>query len=117
MDIRKVGVLGCGLMGSGIAQVAASAGFDVTVLEVEQRFLDNGFASIEKSLAKFAEKPEKSGITSEKAKEIRGRLKGTTNRPDLADCDIIVEAIIENIEAKKEIYAALDKIAKREAIF
>jgi len=56
MDIKKVGVLGCGLMGSGIAQVAATAGFDVTVLEVEQKYLDKGFAGIEKSLAKFAEK-------------------------------------------------------------
>ena len=65
MEIKKVGVLGCGLMGSGIAQVAATAGFDVTVLEQEQKFLDKGFAGIEKSLAKFAEKPEKTGITPE----------------------------------------------------
>ncbi len=56
MNITRVGVLGCGLMGSGIAQVAATAGFDVTVLEVEQKYLDKGFAGIEKSLAKFAEK-------------------------------------------------------------
>src|SRR5207245_6082941 len=84
MPIQKVGVIGCGLMGSGIAQVAASAGFDVTVLEAEQKFLDKGFAAIEKSLAKFSEKPEKSGVTPEKAKEIRGRLRGTTNRNDLA---------------------------------
>jgi 3-hydroxybutyryl-CoA dehydrogenase len=66
MEIEKVGVLGCGLMGSGIAQVSAMAGFDVTVLEVEQKFLDKGFAGIEKSLAKFAERPvEKGGITVE----------------------------------------------------
>ena len=65
MEIKKVGVLGCGLMGSGIAQVCATAGFDVTVLEVEQKFLDKGFAGIEKSLAKFAERPvEKGGITA-----------------------------------------------------
>jgi len=64
MDIKKVGVLGCGLMGSGIAQVSAMAGFDVSVLEVEQKFLDKGFAGIEKSLSKFAERPvEKGGIT------------------------------------------------------
>src|SRR5438874_7315596 len=118
MNIRKVGVLGCGLMGSGIAQVAASTGFDVTVLEAEQRFLDKGFASIEKSLDKFVGKPpEKGGITAEQRKDIRARLKGTTNRQDLADCDIVVEAIIENVDAKKEIYAALDRIAKRDAIF
>ncbi len=101
MEIKKVGVLGCGLMGSGIAQVCAMAGFDVTVLEVEQNFLDKGFAGIEKSLAKFAERPvEKGGITAEQKDAIRARLKGTTNRQDLADCDIVIEAIIENVPAE-----------------
>lgn len=71
MEIRKVGVLGCGLMGSGIAQVAATAGLGVTVLETEQRFLDKGFANIVKSLAKFAEK----GKLAEKPEAIRARLK------------------------------------------
>src|SRR5689334_23524339 len=101
MTIKKVGVLGCGLMGSGIAQVSAVAGYDVTVLEQEQRFLDKGFAGIEKSLAKFAEKPDKTGITPEKAKEARARITGATSIQALADCDVIVEAIIENIEEKK----------------
>src|SRR5260370_36876036 len=111
MEIKKVGVIGCGLMGSGIAQVAAMAGFDVTVLEVEQKFLDKGFAGIEKSLAKFAEKPpEKGGITVQQRDEIRGQLKGTLRREDLADCDIIIEAVIENVGQKKEMYAALDGI-------
>src|ERR1035437_155905 len=106
MEIKKVGVLGCGLMGSGIAQVAATAGFDVTVLEVEQKFLDKGFAGIEKSLAKFAEKPpEKGGITAQQKDAIRARLKGTTSREDLAECDIIIEAVIENVAQKKEMYA------------
>ena len=68
MEIKKVGVLGCGLMGSGIAQVSATAGFDVTVLEVEQKFLDKGFAGIEKSLAKFAE-PRKGTITAQQKAE------------------------------------------------
>jgi 3-hydroxybutyryl-CoA dehydrogenase len=118
MDIKKVGVLGCGLMGSGIAQVAATAGFDVTVLEVEQKFLDKGFAGIEKSLAKFAERPpEKGGITAAQKDAIRGRLKGTTNRQDLADSDIVIEAIIENVQQKKDMYDSLDGIVKREAIF
>lgn len=117
MAIKKVGVLGCGLMGSGIAQVSATAGFDVVVLEAEQRFLDKGFAGIEKSLAKFAEKPEKSGITPEKAKEIRGRLSGTTSQRDLADCDIVIEAIIENVETKKKMFGELDGIVKKDAIF
>ena len=113
MEIKKVGVLGCGLMGSGIAQVAATAGFDVTVLEVEQKFLDKGFAGIEKSLAKFAEK----GTIKETPQAVRARLKGTTNKPDLAHCDIIIEAIIENVEEKKKMYASLDDIVKKHAIF
>jgi 3-hydroxybutyryl-CoA dehydrogenase len=113
MTIKKVGVLGCGLMGSGIAQVAATAGYDVTVLEQEQKFLDKGFAGIEKSLAKFAEK----GTLKEPAAAVRARLKGATDRNALADCDIIIEAIIENVEEKKKMFAALDGIVKKEAIF
>jgi len=113
MEIKKVGVLGCGLMGSGIAQVAAMAGFDVTVLEVEQKFLDKGFAGIEKSLAKFAEK----AALKETPQAVRARLKGTTSKQDLADCDIVIEAIIENVEEKKKMWASLDPIVKKEAIF
>src|SRR5229473_6440274 len=113
MEIKKVGVLGCGLMGSGIAQVAATAGFDVTVLEVEQKFLDKGFAGIEKSLAKFAEK----GTLKETPEAVRARLKGTTKREALADRDIVIEAIIENVDEKKKMYASLDGIVKKDAIF
>jgi 3-hydroxybutyryl-CoA dehydrogenase len=118
MEIKKVGILGCGLMGSGIAQVAAMAGFDVTVLEVEQKYLDKGFAGIGKSLGKFATRPvEKGGITAQQKDATMARLKGTTNKSDLADCDIIVEAIIENVEEKKKMWASLDPIVKSEAIF
>jgi 3-hydroxybutyryl-CoA dehydrogenase len=117
MQIKKVGVLGCGLMGSGIAQVSAVAGYDVTVLEQEQKFLDKGFAGIEKSLTRLAEKPEKSGITPEKAQQARARLKGVTSQSDLADCDIVIEAIIENVEEKKKMFAALDAMVKKDAIF
>jgi 3-hydroxybutyryl-CoA dehydrogenase len=113
MEIKKVGVLGCGLMGSGIAQTSATAGFETTVLEVEQKFLDKGFAGIEKSLAKFAEK----GTIKETPQAIRARLKGTTNKHDLADCDIVIEAVIENIEEKRKMYSALDAIVKKDAIF
>jgi 3-hydroxybutyryl-CoA dehydrogenase len=113
MEITKVGVLGCGLMGSGIAQVSATAGFEVIVLEVEQKFLDKGFAAIEKSLAKFAEK----GNLKESPETVRRRLKGTTKKQDLADCDIIIEAIIENLHEKKKMYASLDPIVKKEGIF
>jgi len=97
--IKKVGVLGCGLMGSGIAQVSAMAGYDVVVLEADQKFIDKGFAGIEKSLGKLAERPvEKGGITAEQKDAARGRLKGTLNNKDLADCDLVIEAIIENPE-------------------
>ena len=78
MEIRKVGVLGCGLMGAGIAQVAASAGFETVVREVSDDLILKGFSGIEKSLAKFA---EKGTITADQQKEIRGRLSGTTSAP------------------------------------
>jgi 3-hydroxybutyryl-CoA dehydrogenase len=113
VEIRKVGVLGCGLMGSGIAQVAAMAGFEVTVLEAEQRFLDKGFSGIEKSLAKFAEK----GKLKDPVESVRSRLKGTLKHEDLSDCDIVIEAIIENLAEKKKMFATLDTIVKSDAIF
>ncbi len=113
MEIKKVGVLGCGLMGSGIAQVSATAGFDVTILEVEQRFLEKGLGGIEKSLAKFAEK----GTLKESPAAVRARLKGATNKKDLADCDIVIEAIIENVAEKKKMFESLDPIVKKDAIF
>jgi len=118
MDIQKVGVLGCGLMGSGIAQVAATAGFDVVVLEQEQKFLDKGFAGIDKSLSRLVERGvDKGGITAEQKSATLARLKGTTNMQDLADSDIVVEAIIENVPEKRKTYAQLDTIVKKDAIF
>ena len=114
MEIRKVGVLGCGLMGAGIAQVAASAGFETVVKEVSDDLIAKGFGGIEKSLAKFA---EKGTITSEQQTEIRGRLSGTTSFDKLADCDIITEAIIENLDEKRNTYRQLDEICKPETIF
>ena len=118
MNIKKVGVLGCGLMGSGIAQVAATAGFDVLVLEQEAKFLDKGFAGIEKSLTRLVERgPEKGGLTAEQKAEAKSRLKGTTNMQDLADRDIVIEAIIENVDEKRKTYAQLDAIVKKDAIF
>jgi 3-hydroxybutyryl-CoA dehydrogenase len=94
------------------------AGFDVTVLEVEQKFLDKGFAGIEKSLAKFAERPvEKGGITRQQKDATLARLHGTTNKSDLAHSDIVIEAIIESVPQKKEMYAAIDSVVKKDAIF
>ncbi|HEX8177938.1 MAG TPA: 3-hydroxybutyryl-CoA dehydrogenase [Pyrinomonadaceae bacterium] len=114
MEIKKVGVLGCGLMGSGIGQTCASAGLEVVVREVSDELCERGFAGIEKSLAKFA---EKGTITSEQQRDIRGRLTGTTKLEDLADCDLIVEAIIENLAVKRETYQRLDELCKPETIF
>ena len=114
MEIRKVGVLGCGLMGSGIAQTAATAGFETIVREVSNELCERGVAGIEKSLAKFA---EKGTITADQQKEIRGRLTSTTSLEELADCDIIIEAIIENLETKRDTYRQLDSICKADTIF
>jgi 3-hydroxybutyryl-CoA dehydrogenase len=114
MEIKKVGVLGCGLMGAGIAQTAASAGFETIVREVSDDLITKGFAGIDKSLARFA---EKGTITAEQQKEIRARLSGTTSLDDLADCDIIIEAIIENLDTKRETYVRLDDVCKPETIF
>src|SRR3982751_3745923 len=114
MEIKKVGVLGCGLMGSGIAQVAASAGYETVVREVSDELIAKGFTGIEKSLAKFA---EKGTITADQQREIRGRLSGTTSFAELADCDIIIEAIIENLDEKRSTYRQLDEICKPETIF
>jgi 3-hydroxybutyryl-CoA dehydrogenase len=101
-------------MGSGIAQVAASAGFETVVKEVSDELITKGFGGIEKSLAKFA---EKGTITADQQREIRGRLSGTTSFADLAGCDIIIEAIIENLEEKRSTYHQLDEICKPETIF
>jgi 3-hydroxybutyryl-CoA dehydrogenase len=114
MEIKKVGVLGCGLMGSGIAQVAATAGFETVVKEVSEDLIARGFGGIEKSLAKFA---EKGTITADQQKQIRGRLSGTTSFNELADCDIIIEAIIENLDEKRSTYRQLDELCKPETIF
>jgi len=113
MEIKKVGVLGCGLMGSGIAQTAASAGYETIVREVSDDLITKGFGGIEKSLAKFAEK----GALKESPDQIRGRLRGTSQFEDLSDCDIIIEAIVENLDTKRETYLRLDDLCKPETIF
>src|SRR5467141_493307 len=114
MAIQKVGVVGCGLMGSGIAQVAAAWGFNTVVREVSAELLDKGLKSIDKNLSRLAEK----GTITEAAKgEIRGRLKGTTKIEDLKDCDVIVEAIIEQLPAKQELFSVLDAICPATTIF
>ena len=114
MAIQKVGVAGCGLMGSGIAQACAMVGFTTVVREVNQDLLDKGLKEIEKNLGRLVEK----GTITEAAKgEIRGRLKGTTGIEHLKDCDLIIEAIIENLPAKHELFRVLDEICAKQTIF
>jgi 3-hydroxybutyryl-CoA dehydrogenase len=114
MAIKKVGVVGCGLMGSGIAQVCAAAGFDTVVREVSPEVVDKGLKGIEKNLARIV---EKGTITEAQKGEIRGRLKGTTAIEDLKDCDLVVEAIIEQLPAKRELFAKLDTLCGPWTIF
>ena len=114
MAIRNVGVLGCGLMGSGIAEVAAKAGFDTVVREVSEALLEKGMGKIRGSLGKAVEKGK---MTAEERDAVLGRIHGTTGFEALADCDLVVEAIVENLDEKKATYAALDKVAKPTAIF
>jgi len=114
MAIEKVGVVGCGLMGSGIAQVAAQAGCQVTVREVSQQLVDKGLQSIEKNLGRMV---EKGTVTAADRDLIRGRLRGTTSLEDMKDCDFVIEAIVELLPAKKELWSALDKICAKQAIF
>src|SRR5690348_11169729 len=114
MAIEKVGVVGCGLMGAGIAQVSATAGFTTVVREVSPELVDKGIKGIEKNLARLVEK----GAITEAAKdEIRNRLKGTTVIEDLKDCDLVIEAIIEQLPAKRELFSALDRLCAEKTIF
>src|SRR5512142_813447 len=114
MAITKVGVVGFGQMGSGIAQVCASAGLDVVAREVDQKFIDNGMRRIDGSLARVV----KSGRMSEDdAKAARGRIRGTTSLADLASCDLVIEAVIEVMEAKKEVWTELDRVCGPDTLF
>jgi 3-hydroxyacyl-CoA dehydrogenase len=122
MAIKKVGVVGCGLMGHGIVQVAAQGGYQVVALETEQKFLDSGLGRIDRSLAKLAEKAVKDGkATAEEAQkragETRARITGSLDRKALADCDLVVEAAPENLDLKKQLFAELGRICKAGTIF
>jgi 3-hydroxybutyryl-CoA dehydrogenase len=113
-EIKKVGVVGCGLMGHGIAQVAAQAGFDVVVREVDQDRLDKGLGRIEKQLARAVEKGK---AEQADADAVRARIQGTTDYGDLADVDLVIEAITEDLESKLEMWRELDRIVKADAYF
>lgn len=114
MQIKKVGVLGCGLMGAGIAQVCAQAGFTTVVREVAPEFLERGLQRIQGILAKDVGKGK---ITTEQQEATLNRLHGTTSFDDLADCDLVIEAIVENMDAKREVFTALDELCPEQTIF
>ncbi|HYL46112.1 MAG TPA: 3-hydroxyacyl-CoA dehydrogenase NAD-binding domain-containing protein, partial [Candidatus Limnocylindrales bacterium] len=114
MAIEKAGVVGCGLMGSGIAQVAAAAGCQVTVREVSPQLVEKGLQSIEKNLGRLVEKGK---LSAAERDQIRARLRGTTSLEDLKNSDLIIEAIIEQLPAKRELWSALDKICPKQTIF
>jgi 3-hydroxybutyryl-CoA dehydrogenase len=113
-EIEQVGVLGCGLMGHGITQVAAESGYRVVVREVDDATLARGIAKIDNQLARSVEKGK---TTVEEADAVRGRITGTTDYGQLADCDLVVEAITEDLGMKLEMWAAVDPIVKPEAFF
>jgi 3-hydroxybutyryl-CoA dehydrogenase len=113
MEIRKVGVVGCGLMGSGIAEVCARSGYSVIVSEINQELLDKGMAALKSSLDKAVSK----GKLAEQDRDATlGRLRGTTNMEDFKDRDLVIEAVIENMEEKKRVFSSLDKVCPQHAI-
>jgi 3-hydroxybutyryl-CoA dehydrogenase len=113
MEIKTVGVLGCGLMGSGIAQVSAQAGYKTIVREVEQAFLEKGLGRIKKFLSDGVEKGK---VTTEARDKTLANLNGTTSVDDLKDCDLVIEAIIENLDEKARVYEAVERVVKPETI-
>jgi 3-hydroxybutyryl-CoA dehydrogenase len=113
MDVKIVGVLGAGTMGNGIAQVAAQAGYQVVMRDIEDRFVDNGLKAIEKFLSKSVEKGK---MTEEQKKGVTGRIKGTTRMEDLKNADLVIEAVFEDLAVKKDLFKQLDELTRKDAI-
>jgi len=113
-EIKRVGVLGCGLMGSGIAQVCAAAGYDTVVREISDEAVRRGLGSISKQLGKSVEKGK---LPAEARDAIVGRLSGTASLDDLRDCDIIIEAVVEDLALKNEMWRTLDELCGPATIF
>ncbi|NQT47381.1 MAG: 3-hydroxybutyryl-CoA dehydrogenase [Chloroflexi bacterium] len=113
MEVKKVGVVGCGQMGAGIAEVCARSGYSTVVLEVKQQFLDKGMGALTSSLEKAVSR----GKLSEQERDATlGRLQGTLNVEDFKDCDLVIEAVIENMDEKKRVFASLDKVCPEHAV-
>jgi 3-hydroxybutyryl-CoA dehydrogenase len=113
MDIKTVGVVGAGTMGNGIAQVAATAGYNVIMSDIEDRFVQSGIKNVDKFLAKSVEKGKMSG---DEKNAIMGRIKGTVKIEDMKDADLVVEVVLEKMDLKKQIFKQLDEITKKDAI-
>jgi len=113
-EIKRVGVLGCGLMGSGIAQVCAAAGYETIVREVSDELCERGIGGIGKQLGKSVEKGK---MTAEDRDALLGRLRGTTKLEDLADCDIVIEAVVEDLALKNQMWQTLDGVCPAHTIF
>jgi 3-hydroxybutyryl-CoA dehydrogenase len=113
MEIKTIGVLGAGVMGNGIAQVAAMAGYNVIMRDIEDRFVEGGLKNIDKFLAKSVEKGK---MTAEQKSGIMGKIKGTTKMEDLKDVDYVVEVVLEVMDVKKKVFAELDALTRPEVI-
>ena len=114
LKVSRVGVVGCGVMGSGIAQVCAEAGYQVLVREVDEGFLKKGLGNIERFLAKGVEKGK---VTPERKAEVMARLKGTTDLARMGECDLVIEVVTESLDVKRQVFQALDAVCRPEAIF
>jgi 3-hydroxybutyryl-CoA dehydrogenase len=113
MSIKTIGVVGAGTMGNGIAQVAAMAGYDVIMSDIEEKFVQNGLKNVDKFLSKSVEKGK---MTADDKNAVMGRIKGTTKIEDMKDADIVVEVILEVMDLKKKVFKQLDEITKKDAI-
>jgi 3-hydroxybutyryl-CoA dehydrogenase len=113
MDIKTVGVVGAGLMGSGIVEQAARSGYRVVMREIDDRSLAAGQARLEKSVARAIERGK---MTAEERDDVLGRIVGTTDLNDMAECDLVIEAIIENLDLKKDVFRELDRITRHDSI-
>ena len=114
MSVKKIGVIGAGQMGHGIALVAAKAGFNVIIQDIKDEYVKKGLSKIERFLDKSIEKGK---MNSDEKKKVLSNIKGTTKLEDLKDVDLVIEAIFENIKVKKELFTALDKICKKDTYF
>jgi 3-hydroxybutyryl-CoA dehydrogenase len=113
MEIKKVGVVGAGIMGAGIVQVCAQSGYEVVVSEINDELLKKGIGTVDHFLGRAVQKEK---MTAQDKDEVLGRIKGTTSMSDFKDCDLVVEAIIENLELKKQVFKQLDEICAPHAL-